>query len=168
MHIMDKSEFSIRKAGKSDHEHIWQIIEEAIAGGDTLAFAPDTGKEEMLAFWCAPYAHTYVVELAGTIVGTYFIKANQPGLGAHIANAGYITAKTAGGKGIGQAMCSHSLKAAKALGYRAMQFNLVIKSNTRAVKLWQKMGFAIIGEIPEAFNHSRLGMTNALIMYQKL
>lgn len=159
---------NIRGAGKADHEQIWQIMEEAIATGDTLAFAPDTSKKEMLAFWCAPYAHTYVAEFEGKVAGTYFIKANQPGLGAHIANAGYITSRAASRKGIGRTMCSHSLKEAKRLGYRAMQFNLVIKSNTRAVKLWQKMGFKIIGEIPEAFNHSRLGMTNALIMYQKL
>ncbi len=158
----------IREASEADYEQIWQIIKEAIAGGDTLAFAPNTSKEEMLAFWCASYAHTYVAELKGKVTGTYFIKANQPGLGAHIANAGYITSRAAHGQGIGRAMCSHSLQEAKKLGYRAMQFNLVIKSNTRAVKLWQKMGFAIIGEIPEAFNHSRLGMTNAFIMYQRL
>lgn len=158
----------IREAHKTDYEQIWQIIQEAISGGDTLAFAPDTPKEEMLAFWCAPYAHTYVAELNGKVAGTYFMKANQPGLGAHIANAGYITSKAAGGKGIGQTMCRHSLQEAKRLGYHAMQFNLVVKSNTRALKLWQKMGFTIIGEVPDAFEHVRLGMTNAYIMYQVL
>ncbi len=159
---------NIRKAKEADYEQIWLIIKEAIGTGTTLAFLPDTGREEMLAFWCAPYAHTYVAVLDEKIAGTFFIKANQPGLGAHIANAGYITSQAAGGHGIGQAMCQFSLEEAKTLGFKAMQFNLVVKSNTRAVKLWQKMGFEIIGEVPEAFDHSESGLTNAYIMYQAL
>lgn len=159
---------TIRKALKTDYDSIWEIIQEAITRGSTLAFAPDTPKEEMLAFWCAPYAHTYVAEMDEKTVGTFFIKANQPGLGAHIANAGYITPAMAGGKGIGEAMCRFSLDEARRLGFQAMQFNLVVKSNTRAVRLWQKMGFEIIGEIPEAFNDINRGLTNAYIMYQKV
>ena len=96
------------------------------------------------------------------------MKDNQPGLGSHVANAGYMTSPDAFGKGIGKAMALFSLEEAKNLGYRAMQFNLVIKTNERAVELWKKLGFAIIGEIPEAFNHKSLGLTNAYIMYRKL
>lgn len=159
---------SIRKAIEEDQDQIWKIIQEAIATGDTLAFAPDASKDEMLAFWCAPHAHTYVAELDGQVVGTFFMKDNQPTLGAHVANAGYITSTTLAGKGVGSAMCQFSLEEAKRLGYYAMQFNLVVKSNARAVKLWQRMGFEIIGEIPEAFNHSSAGLTNAYIMWRKL
>lgn len=162
------TDMHIRKATKADYEHIWLIIKEAIAGGNTLAFLPDTSREEMLAFWCAPYAHTYVAVLDEKIAGTFFIKANQPGLAAHVANAGYITSQAAAGNGIGQAMCKYSLDEAKKLGFKAMQFNLVVKSNTKAVKLWQKMGFEIIGEIPKAFKHTKLGLVNAYIMYQAL
>ncbi|MCE7990861.1 MAG: GNAT family N-acetyltransferase [Roseivirga sp.] len=158
---------TIRKADKTDYDQIWEIIREAISRGSTLAFTPDASREEMLAFWCASYAHTYVAVMDEKTVGTFFIKANQPGLGAHIANAGYITPVLAGGKGIGEAMCRFSLDEARRLGYQAMQFNLVVKSNTRAVKLWLRMGFEIIGEIPEAFNDINRGLTNAYIMYQK-
>jgi ribosomal protein S18 acetylase RimI-like enzyme len=98
----------------------------------------------------------------------FLIKDNQPGLGAHIANAAYMVSEKAEGKGIGKSMCLYSLDEAKRLGYLAMQFNIVIKSNERAVKLWQKLGFQIIGEIPEAFRHKQLGLTNAYIMYRKL
>lgn len=96
------------------------------------------------------------------------IKDNQPDLGSHIANAGYLTLPSARGKGVGMDMGEFSLVEAKRLGYQAMQFNIVVKSNQGAVRLWQKLGFEIIGEIPEAFNHLHLGMTNAYIMYQKL
>lgn len=159
---------AIRKAVEEDQDQIWEIIKEAITGGDTLAFAPDAGKDEMLSFWCAPYIHTYVAELDQEVVGTFFIKDNQPSLGAHVANAGYITSSTAAGKGVGSAMCEFSLEEAKRLGYYAIQFNLVVKSNVRALKLWQRMGFDIIGEIPDAFNHSSIGLTNAYIMWRKL
>ena len=159
---------AIRKAIEADQDQIWAIIQEAIAKGDTLAFAPDANKDEMLGFWCAPYAQTYVAEFKGNLLGTFFIKDNQPSLGAHVANAGYITSSAAVGKGVGSAMCEFSLGEAKRLGYYAMQFNLVVKSNERAVKLWQRMGFDIIGEIPDAFNHSSTGLTNAYIMWRRL
>ncbi len=158
----------IRRATQTDQDDIWRIIHPVISAGDTLAFSPTSSREEMLAYWLAPDKHTYVTTLAGKVVGTFMIKDNQPGLGSHIANAGYLTAPEARGKGVGKAMCEYSLAAAKRLGYRAMQFNIVVKSNEGAVRLWQKLGFKIIGEIPEAFNHRQHGLTNAYIMYRKL
>lgn len=115
----------------------------------------------MLNFWCGPDKHTYVAPIDNKIAGTFFIKDNQPELGSHIANAGYITSPLAGGKGIGTEMGKFSIGEAQRLGYKAMQFNIVIKSNARAVSLWKKLGFEIIGEIPEAFNRQQLGLTNA-------
>ncbi|MBL7817026.1 MAG: GNAT family N-acetyltransferase [Saprospiraceae bacterium] len=159
---------NIRKAHLSDAEDIWDIIREVITAGDTYTFDPQTPKEKMLAYWLAPDKHTYVAESDNRIVGTFIIKDNQPDLGSHVANAGYMTAPHAFGQGIGRKMCAFSLEEAKRLGYLAMQFNIVIKSNERAVKLWQQMGFSIIGEIPEAFQHQSLGLTNAYIMYRKL
>ena len=158
----------IRKADHQDFDKVWEIIEEVISQGDTYAFAPDTPRETMLGYWFGPERHTYVATEGEEIVGTFVMKDNQPGLGAHIANAGYMVSPQASGKGIGTLMGEFSLVEAKRLGYVAMQFNIVVKSNSRAVHLWQKLGFQIIGEIPEAFNHKENGLTHAYIMYRKL
>jgi len=158
----------IRKALPSDYDRIWEIIQEVIATGDTYVFDPGSSKEKMLEYWCGQDKHTYIALRNSKIVGTFVIKDNQPGLGSHIANASYMTVPAASGQGIGMAMGEFSLEEAKRLGYRAMQFNIVIKSNERAVRLWKKLGFTIIGEIPEAFNHRRDGLINAYIMYKKL
>lgn len=79
-----------------------------------------------------------------------------------------MTSPAASGKGVGKVMGGFSLKEAKRLSYKAMQFNIVIKSNERAIRLWENLGFKIIGEIPEAFNHKQNGLTNAYIMYRKI
>ena len=160
--------FVIRKALSTDQEAIWQISKEVISTGDTYTFAPDASREELLSFWFGKDKHTYVVVEKNEVLGMCLIKPNQPGLGSHIANAAYMVSDKAEGQGIGKALCLFSLDEAKQLGFQAMQFNIVIKSNDRAVKLWQKLGFQIIGEIPEAFNHKQLGLTNAYIMYRKL
>jgi ribosomal protein S18 acetylase RimI-like enzyme len=158
----------IRKATKEDHDSIWEIIRQVIALGDTYVFAPNSPKEKMLSYWCGNDRHTYVAVSDNEIQGTFFIKANQPDLGSHIANAGYMVLPGSSSKGIGYAMGEFSLEEAKMLGYTAMQFNIVMKSNERAVRLWKKLGFEIIGEIPDAFQHISLGLTNAYIMYRKL
>jgi len=159
---------TIRKATTDDYDAIWSIIRDVIATGDTYVFNPTSSKEKMLGYWCAAGTHTYVALLQNTLVGTFIIKDNQPDLGSHIANAGYMVSPLTAGQGIGKAMAEFSLKEAKELGYTAMQFNIVVKSNERAVKLWQQLGFAIIGEIPNAFNHCVHGFTNAYIMYRRL
>lgn len=168
----------IRKATKSDIPQVWKIIKSVISRGDSYTFASDSPREKLLGFWFAKDKETYVAvlsepEAAATgstskIIGTFFIKANQPDLGSHICNAGYMVAPEAKGKGIGRKMAEFSLLEAKKAGYQAMQFNFVVKSNEIAVKLWLALGFEIIGEIPEAFQHQELGLTNALIMYRKL
>jgi len=158
----------IRKAVAADAGKIWDIIKQVIATGDTYVFDPASSKETMLGFWYGQDKHTYVALLNGEVVGTFFIKDNQPDLGSHVANAGYMTSPQASGQGIGKKMGEFSLEEARRIGYKAMQFNIVVKSNTRAVQLWQKLGFSIIGEIPDAFNHKRDGLTNAYIMHRKL
>jgi len=159
---------SIRKAIAADHEQIWQILKAIILKGDVLAFAPDSTQEEMLHYWCNPSKHTYIALRENEIVGTFFIQNNQPGLGDHVANAGYAVSPDHAGIGAGRAMAEWSLEEARRLGYTAMQYNIVVKSNTVAVNLWKKIGFEIIGEIPNAFNHQTNGMTNAYIMYRAL
>ena len=158
----------IRKATEKDEPQIWEIIKSVISSGDTYVFCPNSSKEKMLAFWCGAEKKTYVAVLEDRIVGTFYLKDNQPDLGSHVANAGYMVTPEAKGKRIGRLMAEFSIKEAKRLGYTAMQFNFVVKSNEVAVKLWQNLGFEIIGEIPEAFNHVKNGLTNALIMYRKL
>jgi ribosomal protein S18 acetylase RimI-like enzyme len=158
----------IRKALPSDHDDIWNIIREVISTGDTYVFSPGSSKEKMMSFWMAGDKHTYVALVNHEVLGTFFMKDNQPDLGSHIANAGYMTAPAAFGKGIGTAMGKFSIEEAKRLGYKAMQFNIVIKSNAAAISLWKKLGFEIVGEIPDAFQHQQLGLTNAYIMYKKL
>jgi ribosomal protein S18 acetylase RimI-like enzyme len=158
----------IRKAIPSDHDKIWIILKEIIQSGDAFAYPANTTKEQMLAYWCHPDRHTYVALEQGEIVGTFFLQNNQPGLGSHVANAAYAVGANTAGRGIGKYMGQYSLTEAKKLGYTAMQFNLVVKSNEKAVALWKKIGFEIIGEIPDAFNHAKNGLINAYIMYRKL
>ena len=158
----------IRKAISSDKPPVWRIIEAVIATGDTYVFDPGTPEDEMIAYWFSPEKHIYVADEDGEILGTYWLKANQPGLGSHVGNGAYMVSPNAKGKGIGRMMAEHSIGEARRLGFSAMQFNFVVKSNDVAVKLWQSVGFEIIGEIPEAFNHKQNGLTNAYIMYRKL
>lgn len=159
---------TIRKAIDDDKPAIWQIVKAVIAGGDTYVFAPDASEDEMMAFWFTPDKHNYVAELDGEIVATFWLRPNNPGLGKHVGNAAYMVAPTAHGKGIGKQIGLWSLDEARRLGFTAMQFNFVVKSNIYAVKLWQDIGFEIIGEIPDAMNHSKNGPTNAYIMYRRL
>lgn len=159
---------NFRKATPQDHESIWLIIREVISSGDTYVFDPDSPKDKMISYWCGEDKHTYVAIIDDKVVGTFIIKDNQPDLGSHVANASYMTLPSAFGKGIGRAMGEYSLQETRRLGYRAMQFNIVVKNNTRAVKLWQKLGFQIIGEVLEAFHHKTEGFINAYIMWRKL
>ena len=158
----------IRSAIEADKTAVWQIIKSVIATGDTYVFAPDSTEDEMIVYWFAPEKYVYVAEENGKVLGTFWLKANQPGLGSHICNAAYMVAPDASGQGIGRKMAEFSLDEARRLGFTAMQFNFVVASNTAAVRLWQSIGMEVIGEIPDAFDHRELGMTNALIMYRRL
>ncbi len=158
----------IRKATEQDKPAVWQIIKAVIAGGDTYVFDPDSPEDEMLDYWFSSEKHVYVAEDEGEVLGTYWLKANQPGLGSHVANGAYMVSPDATGKGIGRKMAEHSIKEARRLGFTAMQFNFVVSSNVVAVRLWKSVGFEIIGEIPDAFNHKQDGLANAYIMYRKL
>ena len=157
----------VRKPQDDDRPAIWNIIREVIAGGDTYVFPPDSSEDEMLGYWLGTDKHTYVAELDGRVVATFWIKANQPGLGSHIANAAYMVSDEARGKGVGKQIALWSLNESRRLGFVAMQYNFVVKTNP-AVKLWLDIGFDIIGEIPDAFASAKTGLTNAYIMYRKL
>jgi GNAT superfamily N-acetyltransferase len=161
-------DLQIRLATDDDADSIWEIAHEVVKTGDTWVIAPDTPKDKMLAYWLDVKKHTYVAVLSEKIVGMFFITENQKDLGSHIANAGYMVHPNLQIKGIGRKMGEFSLLAAKRLGFQAMQFNVVVKTNEKAVYLWKSLGFDIIGETPEAFQHADLGLVNAYIMYKKL
>jgi ribosomal protein S18 acetylase RimI-like enzyme len=158
----------IRLARPQDTAAIWSIIEPTIRAGETYAIAPDISREDALAYWFGADRETFVAEENGAILGTYYLRANQSGGGAHVANCGYMTAASATGRGIARRMCEHSLEHAQSLGYRAMQFNFVVSSNTRAVGLWQSLGFAIVGRLPLAFRHPEQDYVDALVMFRAL
>jgi ribosomal protein S18 acetylase RimI-like enzyme len=159
---------AIRNAKSTDSEAIWAILEPMIRAGETYTLPRGMSKEDALAYWFAKEKETFVCEENEEILGTYFLKANQLGGGAHVANCGYVTAAAAQGRGIARAMCLHSLERAKERGFRAMQFNFVVSTNERAVKLWQSLGFEIVGRLPGAFEHPVLGFVDALVMYGRL
>jgi L-amino acid N-acyltransferase YncA len=159
---------AIREAAVGDSDAIWRILEPVIRGGDTYTLPVDMNREEALAYWNSPGHEVFVAEENGEILGTYYLRANQKGGGAHVANCGYMTAAWASGRGVARVMCQHSLQYAKERGFLAMQFNFVVSSNERAVRLWQSMGFETVGRLPGAFKHPKLGFVDALVMYRHL
>lgn len=159
---------TIREAVKEDFDSIWPIFREVVTAGETYAYAVDTTKEQAFQIWIEAPRKTYVFEEKGRIVGTYFLKTNQAGPGSHVCNCGYMVASTARGRGLATAMCEHSQKVARALGYKAMQFNFVASSNAGAVRLWSKLGFETVGCLPKAFNHPTQGYVDAIVMYKWL
>lgn len=159
----------IRRYHDTDWPMLLPILRNTFATGDTCAFSPQSSDEEIHAAWIETPTRVYVACAAyGEILGTYFIKPNQPGLGSHVCNCGYIVAPTAQGQGIASAMCEHSQAEGIAMGFLAMQFNLVVCSNDRAVQLWKRLGFAVVGTLPRAFRHQKLGFIDALVMFKQL
>jgi len=160
---------TIRKYQEADWHAVWPILNATIRTGDTLPFAPGSSEGEIHKAWVEVQAATFVACAPdGAILGSYYIRPNQPGLGAHVSNCGYVVAAHARGQGVASTMCEHSQSQAVAMGFRAMQFNFVVSTNERAVRLWQKLGFAIIGRLPGAFRHSSLGYVDALVMFKQL
>ena len=159
---------AIYPATESDRDAIWEILEPTIREGATYTLPRDMSKQQALEYWFAADKETFVWKENGKVLGTYFLKANQQGGGAHVANCGYVTATAAQGRGIARQMCLHSLERAKERGFRAMQFNFVVSTNERAVKLWTSLGFEIVGCLPLAFEHPRLGFVDAFVMYRKV
>jgi ribosomal protein S18 acetylase RimI-like enzyme len=159
---------TIHPATESDRDVIWKILEPMIRAGETYTLPRDMSKQEALEYWFAADKETFVWKENGAVLGTYFLKANQQGGGAHVANCGYVTALAAQGRGIARQMCLHSLERAKERGFRAMQFNFVVSTNERAIKLWANLGFEIVGRLPLAFEHPTVGFVDALVMFRTL
>ncbi len=161
-------QLTIRGAEERDRDRIWQIFQATIAPGDAFVYDPKTSREEATAYWFANGTRTYVAEQNGQVVGSYILRPNRPGLGNHVANAGFMVDPATRGRGVGRAMGEHALSEARRLGYRDMQFNFVISTNESAVRLWQTLGFRIVGTLPGAFRHARKGLVDAYVMFRSL
>ena len=186
------NEIKIRSATTKDHDAIWKIFHEIISAGDTYSLDPRMSREEALAYWFRADTQTYVAELHRQsvgeavgfprtatpsptggmkdqiIVGTYILRPNQSGGGSHVANAAFMVASDAQGCGVGRAMAEHCLNEARRVGFRAMQFNYVISTNTPAIRLWQELGFEIVGTLPGAFRHPEKGYVDVYVMFRSL
>lgn len=160
---------TIRRAKPADHAAIWEALKPAFRAGDTYTIASDISEAAALGYWCAEGNETFVAsDVSEQVLGTYYLKPNQGGGGAHVCNCGYVTAPAAQGRGVARAMLAHSLETAADLGYRAMQYNFVVATNSRAIAIWERAGFSIIGRLPGAFRHPEEGYVDALIMWKDL
>jgi ribosomal protein S18 acetylase RimI-like enzyme len=151
-----------------DADSIWAILEPTIRAGETYTLPRDMTRGDALDYWLGSRHEVFVAGEGAQILGTYFLRPNQQGGGSHVANCGYITAPWATGRGVARAMCAHSLDIARERRFQAMQFNFVVSTNQRAVALWQSFGFAIVGRLPNAFQHPSSGFVDALVMYRSL
>lgn len=159
----------IRSFQEHDWVSLWVILQETFRAGDTCAYAPESSEQEIYQAWIKAPTATYVACAPdGQLLGCYYIKPNQPGLGSHVCNCGYVVSSVAQGQGIATLMCEHSQAEAASMGFRAMQFNLVVATNERAVRLWKRLGFSEIGRLPRAFRHLALGYVDALVLYKEL
>jgi ribosomal protein S18 acetylase RimI-like enzyme/DNA-binding MarR family transcriptional regulator len=163
----------IRAMRKGDRAGVLAIARELVADGTTYALDPDASDAALLADWLPPAeggerTRCLVAERDGRVVGMAVVRPNRAGAGGHVANGAFAVAANAGGKGVGRALGEHALGAAMALGYEAMQFNFVVSTNERAVRLWSDLGFGVVGRLPGAFRHPRLGRVDALVMFREL
>jgi len=156
----------IREATAGDRDAIWDIFREVVTARDTYAFDPGMSRHDALGYWFQADTRTYVAESRGRILGTYILRPNQSGGGSHVANAAFMVAPNARGQGIGRVMAEHCLSEARLLGFRAMQFNFVVSTNDSAVRLWQKLGFNIVGTLPGAFHHPEKGYVDVYVMFR--
>jgi ribosomal protein S18 acetylase RimI-like enzyme len=157
---------NIRPATTADEDGIWRVLEPIIREGATYPLPRTMQRLDALHYWLAGDHEVFVADAGAAISGTYFLRANQQGGGSHVANCGYATALR--GRGVGRALCEHSLRHAKNRGFTAMQFNFVVSTNEVAVHLWQAFGFTVVGRLPGAFEHPVHGLVDALVMFRSL
>jgi ribosomal protein S18 acetylase RimI-like enzyme len=165
---MQTTPMQIRLATDADRPAVLAIVAPTLAAGETYATARDLTDTQVLDYWFEPAHEVFVAETDGVILGTYYLMANRRGGGSHVGNCGYITAPAAQGQGVARAMGEHSIARAVERGFRAIQFNNVVATNTRAVALWQSLGFSIVGTLPGAFNHPTHGYVDCYVMFRVL
>ena len=159
----------IRDAVANDWPRIWPIVRAVVATGDTYCWPVDTTEDAAREWWTGkPGGRVFVAEEGGDVLGTAELHPNQPAGGSHVANAGFMVAPEAVGRGVGRALANHVIAQAVRDGYRAMQFNAVIETNESAVRLWRSLGFHVMGTEPEAFAHPVHGLVGMHIMHRSL
>jgi len=158
----------IRPVTPADADALWTIFRAVVAAGDTYVFDADTSREEALAYWYGPDIASFAAVEDGRVLGMYKLVANQRGRGSHVGNASFMVGSGHHGKGVGRALGEHCIDEARRRGFRALQFNFVVSTNTAAVALWKKLGFAIVGTLPQAFRHATLGYVDAYVMVRRL
>jgi ribosomal protein S18 acetylase RimI-like enzyme len=162
------SELRIREIDAAGFHEAWPIFRDVVAAGDTYSYPPGITQELACAMWTNPPSRCFVAERDGDVLGVYMLRPNQPGLGDHVANCGYMVSAQARGQGVASAMCEHSIVEARRSGFGAMQYNFVVSSNEGAVRLWQRHGFAIVGRVPGAFRHATRGPVDVFVMHRML
>ncbi len=159
----------IRLYGADDWPAVWGLLEAMFRVGETFPHDPPISEAEAQVAWVEQSQAVMVaVDPAGAVLGTYYLTPNSLRLGAHVTNAGYGVAEHCGRQGIGSRLCQHSLQAARRLGFREMQFNLVVSTNNAGIRYWQRNGFQVVGTLPGVFRHRQLGYVDALVMFQGL
>ena len=163
------SPLQIRPYEPADWSAVWVLLEPVFRSGETFPHDPAITEAEAQMAWVEQSQAVMVaVDPAGAVVGTYYLRPNSLALGAHVANAGYVVAENCRRQGVGSRLCQHSLQAARRLGFRSMQFNLVVSTNAAAIHCWQSNGFQVVGTLPGAFRQRQLGYVDALVMIQAL
>jgi ribosomal protein S18 acetylase RimI-like enzyme len=162
------SDLVIREIGADEFVRVWPFFQSIVVAGDTYTYPLDMSLEQARTIWTTPPARCFVAERDGQVLGCYRLAPNQMGPGSHVANGSYMVAPQARGQGIASTLCEHSLEQARQAGFTAMQFNAVVASNTTAVRLWQRHGFRIVGQVPGAFRHAQLGPTDLYVMHRAL
>ena len=164
-----RSPLQIRPFVEPDWPAVWALLEPVFRAGETFPHDPAISEAEARVAWVdQSQAVMVAVDPAGAVVGTYYLRPNSLALGAHVVNAGYVVAQHCRRQGIGSRLCQHSLQAARRLGFRAMQFNLVVSTNSAGIRCWQRNGFQVVGTLPGAFRHRQLGYVDAVVLFQSL
>lgn len=161
----------IREATAEDWPAIWPFFHTVVAAGETFSYPTDLSGDEARSWWLLdPPDRTVVAvdERTGTVLGTAKMNANQGGNGSHVASASYMVDPAHEGRGVGRALCAHTVDWARGAGFRRMQFNAVVETNTRAVGLYRSLGFEILGTLPEGFRHPRHGYVGLHVMHRAL
>jgi L-amino acid N-acyltransferase YncA len=160
----------IREATRADLSAVARFFREIVAAGDSYAYPDDLDDEGIYRLWFVepPGRCVVAVDAGGTVLGSAHMGANRPGRGAHIATASFMVDPAARARGIGRLLGQDALDWARARGFAGMQFNAVVETNEAAVALWQSLGFEIVGTVPGAFEHARLGRVGLHVMFRPL
>ena len=167
--VGDDAAVRIRDYVGADWPAVWPIFQEVVAAGETYAYDPGWSSAQARDAWVeAPPGHTVVACDGSRVLGTAKMGPNRPGPGSHVATASFMVSGAARGRGVGRALGEYALAWAREQGYAAMQFNAVVESNHAAVRLWQALGFRIVGTVPQAFAHPTLGLVGLHVMHRYL